>query len=165
MSTRLINRLVSRPGQKFIWAATVAASGFILAGIFLAPLIHQAYPAFSAWLSSLYTPFCHQLPDRCYYLQGLPLPVCSRCLGFYTGFFLSSLFYPVFSSRLTRSLTNRPGLLLILALPLVIDGLAGLLKIWSSPLPLRTLTGFIFAAVLPFFWFKAFTELQIDSRG
>jgi len=165
MSTHLSTRLALKPGQKFIWATTVATSGLILAGIFLVPLIYQTSPAFSVWLSSLYAPFCHQLPDRCYYLHGLPLPVCSRCLGFYIGFFLSSLFYPVFSCRLTGSLTSRPGLLLFLAMPLAIDGLAGLLKIWSSPLPLRTLTGFIFAAVLPFFWFKALTELQIGSRG
>jgi uncharacterized membrane protein len=28
---------------------------------------------------------CHQRPERTFHLRGLPLPVCGRCSGLYTG--------------------------------------------------------------------------------
>ena len=28
---------------------------------------------------------CHQLPDRSFFLNGRPLPVCARCTGLYLG--------------------------------------------------------------------------------
>ncbi len=32
---------------------------------------------------------CHQLPDRCFYFRGKPMPFCSRCLGCSIGHIIS----------------------------------------------------------------------------
>ncbi|MCI0404738.1 MAG: DUF2085 domain-containing protein [candidate division Zixibacteria bacterium] len=52
-------------------------------------------PAFGL---SLFSPFCHQNPERTF---GA-LPLCSRCFGLYFGFGLAGLFAPLVSFRFSR---------------------------------------------------------------
>ncbi len=33
---------------------------------------------------------CHQQPERCFFILGIPLGLCARCLGIYLGFALCS---------------------------------------------------------------------------
>jgi len=43
------------------------------------------------------TPFCHQLPERCFWLAGYPMPLCARCFGIVSGSVLGLiawLFWP-----------------------------------------------------------------------
>ncbi|RLE72521.1 MAG: DUF2085 domain-containing protein, partial [Thermoprotei archaeon] len=39
--------------------------------------------------------FCHQLPERSIYINGLKLPVCSRCTGIYLGLFSGYIIFPM----------------------------------------------------------------------
>src|ERR1044072_6320796 len=56
--------------------------------------------------------FCHQRPDRSYFIEGHKLAVCSRCTGLYAGFALTLLLYPLIRSL--KSAANAPRIYLIL---------------------------------------------------
>lgn len=63
---------------------------FFIAGSLLAPILaHYKYYDLSATLTSLYIYSCHQQPDRCFWVMGYPVALCCRCLGFYTGVFIT----------------------------------------------------------------------------
>lgn len=55
---------------------------------------------------ALYSKICHGIGDRCFQIDGIPLHLCARCLGIYTGLLAGSLLallarkqYPGFLSR------------------------------------------------------------------
>src|SRR6187455_3000891 len=84
------------------WLISVATVWFLVALIVLAPaaaagghgeLAQVIYRGFGV--------FCHQLPERSYFIEGHKLAVCSRCTGLYGGFAITLLLYP-----LIRSLRN-----------------------------------------------------------
>jgi len=43
----------------------------------------------------VFTPFCHQLPDRSFHLLGVPLAVCARCTGIYLGIFIGAFSFRI----------------------------------------------------------------------
>lgn len=47
------------------------------------------------WLKSMsvMAPTCHQRADRSYHLRNYQMPICSRCLGIYIGYFVGLFFY------------------------------------------------------------------------
>ncbi|MCX8160500.1 MAG: DUF2085 domain-containing protein [Candidatus Saccharicenans sp.] len=149
--------------KTLIWLATVFFSGLILSGIFLAPLLQEKSPALSAFIYHLFSTICHQRVERSFFWLGQQLAVCSRCLGFYAGFFLSALAYPLWPHRLVRWLESRPSLILVAAGPLIVDATGGLLGLWWTTLSLRLASGVLWAVFLPFFWFRALFNLSGTS--
>lgn len=151
--------------RSFFWLATIFLSGLILAGIFLAPLLQEKKPAFSALIYHLFSSVCHQRAERSFSCLGRPLAVCSRCLGIYAGFFASALSYPLWPRRLVRWLESRPSLILVAAGPLIVDATGGLLGLWRTPLVIRLASGGVWAAFLPAFWFRALAELDRRKKS
>jgi len=49
--------------------------------------------------------------------------------------------------------------MILMVIPMILDVFFSWLKLWNSPLFLKTITGFTWSAVLPLFWFKALDEL------
>ncbi|HEK86703.1 MAG: DUF2085 domain-containing protein [Candidatus Saccharicenans sp.] len=145
--------------EKIGWWLTIIISGLILFSVFLAPLFYNRQPTLSAFIYLLYSPLCHQQPSRSYFIFGHQLAVCSRCLGIYAGFFLSALIYPIWKRKLTGWISSRPMLIIVSAIPMGIDFFSNLLGIASSPLWIKTISGVIWSAIIPFFWFKAISEL------
>ena len=94
--------------------------------------------------------FCHQRPDRSYFIKGHKLAVCSRCTGLYAGFGLTMLLYPIFRSL--RSVAFPPRRILFLAaLPLAIDFILTFFGIWENTHTSRLLTGALLGSVTVFF--------------
>ncbi|HPW18756.1 MAG TPA: DUF2085 domain-containing protein [Candidatus Aminicenantes bacterium] len=135
-----------------VYAATAAVAVLWLLGIFLAPwLAARGAPGASRALYALFSPVCHQAAGRCFTLLGRPLAVCGRCLGIYAGFAAGLLAYP-----LLRGLSAEPALpparaFVLAVLPLAVDGTAGVLGLWRSPLGLRFATGLAWGTLLPFY--------------
>lgn len=90
---------------------------------------------------------CHGDPERCFWFRGKPLPLCSRCLSFYTalilGFLLGSA--PV----LLFDLTSKMVFLIFVAswVPLALDGTAQYLRLTRSTNLRRSLTGGLAGAI------------------
>lgn len=64
---------------------TALAALLFVGGTYLAPLLEGAAPG-GAWLArSVYSPVCHQSPERSFEIGGGTQSVCARCAGLYWG--------------------------------------------------------------------------------
>lgn len=67
----------------------VAAALAWVVAILLAPLaIASRQGALSLGAATVYAAgarVCHQRSERCFWIQGRPMPVCARCTGLYAG--------------------------------------------------------------------------------
>lgn len=105
-----------------------------------------------------FKPICHQLPERSYFINGYQLPVCVRCFGIYIGLLAGALIYPIFKKI---NSTNAPKYkyLYFILIPVIFDGLAQLLNIYSSPHYLRLITGIWASAGLVFWVLPLFNRI------
>ncbi len=85
--------------------------------------------------------FCHQRPDRSFYIRGKQMPLCSRCLGVYLGLLLSPLLTLFFLLRLDFMWIF--AFMLGAQVPMFIDGTGQLRGMWESNNPRRFVTGTI----------------------
>jgi uncharacterized membrane protein len=117
---------------------------------FLAPctLLLAGSPVFASQFESYRTVYpilkyffhfgCHQRLARSIIVHNLPLLVCARCTGIYTGFTVGLLISPLlFKLRVNSS----RKLYLLLMLPVIIDVFGILVGLWQYDLLRAALTG------------------------
>lgn len=106
-----------RSRRYWLLVAGVAFWLFLVVG---APLLHQSSPFWSDTLYAGFSRICHQQPERSLHLADEPLAVCSRCCGLYAGLWLGLLAIP-YLRRFSTALIDRPRLLILFGIPLLID--------------------------------------------
>jgi uncharacterized membrane protein len=147
-----------------IYILTAAGTVIWLSAIFLAPALAARGSAGAArLLYATFSPICHQIPGRCFTFHGHPLAVCGRCLGIYTGFASGLVFYP-FIRGFSKLTLPSIRVFLLLTLPMAMDGAAGILGIWKSPIGIRFATGIIWGIVLPFFFVTGLADLFLARQ-
>jgi uncharacterized membrane protein len=108
--------------------------------------------------------FCHQIPERSFFIAGHQLAICSRCTGLYAGFAFTMLFYP-----LVRSLrvTVAPPVkwLFLAAVPLLVDFSLTFFGIWENTHTSRLLTGLLLGSVAVFFVMPGVAELSLRHQS
>lgn len=121
-----------------------------LGGIFLAPYLRSVSSPWAGLVYSVYSPFCHQVPERSLSCFGYPLSVCARCSGIYAGMFVGFILYPFIRGwRRVRMPESR--LFLMLSVPIVLDAGANVIGLWHSSPAVRLSTGLLWGAILPFY--------------
>ena len=80
--------------------------------------------------------FCHQIPERSFFIRGKQFPICARCTGILVGYLIGIIYLLV---------TSKYNLILELSLmvPLAIDGIGQYLGFWISNNTRRFLTGIL----------------------
>jgi uncharacterized membrane protein len=93
---------------------------------------------------------CHQLADRSPQFEGTIFPLCFRCAGLYLSLPVAFAWLGVSGGfrRQLPELRCAVGISL-LTVPLMVDGLANAIGLWSSTGALRALTGAGVGLVLP----------------
>ena len=135
-----------------IWFATLIGAIVWLAAIFLAPwLAARGASGPSRFVYAVFAPLCHQIPGRCFVLDGHPLAVCGRCLGIYAGFAAGIILYP-FIRGFSRMSLPPVRMFILLTAPMALDAAGGILGAWKSPIGLRFATGFAWGTILPFYF-------------
>ncbi len=135
-----------------IWFATLVGAIVWLAAIFLAPwLAGRGASGPARFIYAVFAPLCHQIPGRCFVLNGHPLAVCGRCLGIYGGFAAGIVLYPLVRGFSRISLPP-VRMFVLLTLPMALDAAGGILGAWKSPIGLRFATGFAWGTILPFYF-------------
>lgn len=133
------------------WLISAAAVTLIVSMIVIAPI--AAVSGHSEVAEGIYRGFgifCHQRPDRSYFIDGHKLAVCSRCTGLYSGFAITLLIYPLLRSL--RSAATPPRRVLFLAtLPLLLDFSLTFFGIWENTHTSRLLTGALLGSVAVFY--------------
>lgn len=103
---------------------------------------------------------CHQRPERSYFIAGHKFAVCSRCTGLYAGFAFTLLLYPLFRSL--KTITTPPRILLLLAaLPLLIDFSVTFFGFWENTHTSRLLTGALLGSVTVLYVMPGIVELSL----
>lgn len=117
---------------------------------------------FEGFADSIYKFFsyvCHQIAERSFHIHGHSFAVCSRCFGFYGGFFSGLIIYPVF--RALDEIESFPRFWLFLAMiPMGIDWALGFFEIWENTLLSRAVTGAILGIACAFFIVPALAEIS-----
>lgn len=127
------------PGWK-IGAALFAGVAVLLLG--MSVLVTEAVSAgASPKLRALFRPFCHGMPERCFTLDGVPMPICARCTGIYAGFLLGV--FLMFAVRKLQRMRLPAWLALALVAPLFIDGVTQGIGLRESTNELRVMTGLL----------------------
>lgn len=121
--------------------------GGVCAGFLAAPLLEAlGHSPAAAFLYALFSPVCHQNPERSFSLFGHPWAVCHRCSGIYLGLFLAS-FLP-FELGIVRSPNLRRLWVACATAPMLFDVFLQLTGIWSGGPASRFATGLVFGAML-----------------
>ena len=81
------------------WAISAAVVTLLVSLVVIAPLAAASgYLDLARGIYGAFAVFCHQLPERSYFIDGHKLAICSRCTGIYAGFAFTLLFYPLIRS-------------------------------------------------------------------
>ena len=104
--------------------------------------------------------FCHQIPERSYFIAGHKFAVCSRCTGVYAGFAFTLLLYPLLRS-LKTTVTPPRSLLVLAAIPLIIDFSVTFFGFWENTHTSRLLTGALLGSVTVFYVMPGVVDLSL----
>ncbi|MFA6268860.1 MAG: DUF2085 domain-containing protein [archaeon] len=81
--------------------------------------------------------FCHQLPERSFFIKGKQFPLCARCVGQLIGAIVGFVLIGI-EILIPATISG------ILIVPLLIDGFSQLFGLRQSNNSLRFLTGILF---------------------
>jgi uncharacterized membrane protein len=143
------------------WLVSALAVAMIVSLIVIAPI--AAASGHSEVAEGIYRGFgvfCHQRPDRSYFIDGHKLAVCSRCTGLYAGFAFTLLVYPLVRSLRSAIIPPRKFLFLA-ALPLLIDFSLTFFGIWENTHTSRLLTGALLGSVTVFYVMPGIADLSL----
>lgn len=101
---------------------------------------------------------CHQIPERTIQIDGKLLPLCARCTGIYTGFFLGALYQFILWQTRIRELPNLKISLSSISILgfLIIDSLGSHFSLWSLSNYPRLILGLLGGASISLFLFPVF---------
>jgi uncharacterized membrane protein len=86
----------------------------------LSPLAYATgHPVIGRFIFLMYKPFCHQIPERSFFLYGYQVAFCHRETAMYTTLLIGGLLYGLVRNRLRPISLRVAGLLL---LPILLDG-------------------------------------------
>ncbi|HEU4834434.1 MAG TPA: DUF2085 domain-containing protein [Pyrinomonadaceae bacterium] len=145
------------------WLVSAGTIAVLVSLVLVAPLAAAAgHNGVAAAIYHAFAPFCHQRPDRSYFIEGHKFAVCSRCTGIYAGFAFTLLLYPLFRSL--RNTATPPRSLLILAvLPLAIDFSLTFFGFWENTHTSRLLTGALLGSVAVFYVMPGIIDWSLRS--
>jgi uncharacterized membrane protein len=103
------------------WLLIVNTGAILYAGLpWLSPLAKATgHPLIGEFLFTIYTPLCHQLPERSFFIWGHQVAFCHRCAAMYTAIVAAGLAFGLLRRRIRPIALKAGGLLL---LPMLIDG-------------------------------------------
>ena len=144
----------------FAWGAIFFISFLWMFSIIVAPIAKaNNFDSLANPIYRFFSYLCHQISWRSYHIGEYPLAVCARCFGFYGGFFVGLLIYP-----LVRPLANTdsfPRFWLFLAMiPMGVDWSLTFFGIWENTHLSRLVTGAILGAACAFFIVPALVEIN-----
>jgi len=144
-----------------IWLLSTAVVFAVVSLTVLAPLAAAAgYEELARSIYGGFSAFCHQIPERSYFIAGHKLAICARCTGLYPGFAFTLLAYPLL--RPLRSTDWPPPVWLVLAaLPMGIDFSLTFLGIWENTHTSRLLTGLLLGGVTVFYVMPGLADLAM----
>jgi len=107
---------------------------------------------------------CHQMDDRSFHFFGYKFAVCSRCFSIYSGFLAGTIIYP-FINKITKISFPKPFFLIGSTVPVIADVILDKAGILHNTFLSRSVTGFLFGAVLPFYLIPGFVRFYYEVNS
>ena len=127
-----IPQIISNRRPLLMWLIAALGCLAVMSLILAAPLASSAgHPAWAFTIYRAFSYFCHQIPERSFFIAGHQFAVCSRCTGIYAGFAAATIVYPLVRSLRQTEAPPRKWLFLAAA-PLAIDFALGFFGIWEN---------------------------------
>lgn len=143
--------------------ALIVVFGSSCALFLAAPLLTAQQHGIAAGAFYLvFSPICHQIPGRSFFLLGFPWAVCQRCAGIYIGALLTALFYFKFPLVVRQQMTRRVCVIAAL-LPMTMDAALPLTGVWPTTPGSRLCTGLLFGAMLSSLLVPGISEFLRDA--
>ena len=112
----------------------------------------------SLFLYFSFAPFCHQLAERSFILDGYPLAVCSRCFGIYCGLMFGFIIFPLIRGFNFLKVIDR-RFLIAGCIPVVLDVIFMMFHLYSSNRWTRFFSGMCFGIILAFYVLPGFYQM------
>ncbi len=149
--------------RKILKALLVVGSWTALAIIIAIPLARSSGRADEVTIGiaahALISPFCHQIPERCFHVAGSPMPICTRCFGMLLGLCFGTIFGLRNASKQFNIL--RPALIGVAGI-MLIEWCLGFLLMYNLGW-LRWITGCALGAVTGLSLMRAIGMLETPS--
>ena len=165
VSTRAIIRM-DRAIYRFSKRWLLAINGFMIgyaSAVILAPILLALGQTGAAKpVYGFFGLFCHQDPERSFYLFGQKFACCERCAAIYGSIALFGLLF-----ALVRTRIHAPRYVEMVALvsPVVLDGLAVGSGLYGGNPILRVITGSLFGLALVWFLYPRFEAGFLATRA
>lgn len=137
--------------------------GFVVSGLCLGVILLVVSIPFLGieGLGDVFSRFCHQFTDRCYHVNGLPLPVCVRCIWIYGGFAVGHILFLYWKPHLRRITQSLIGVIGLILLDVVLERLG----LYHNLFWTRALTGFLFGLVVSHFTLLGLREIITELNN
>jgi uncharacterized membrane protein len=138
--------------QTQLYLLVLAIISFIVVAALGGGLFSQQSHWVLQWQHQAFFNFCHQIPDRSFWINGQPMAVCSRCFGIYAGFGLSWAALPLWSWLKISKQFPVKKIALAAVLINFFDIIGNILGFWENTLVSRLALGWLigWTAVLLF---------------
>ncbi len=147
-----------------VYLSTAGAIILWLAAIVWAPYLRSHSSPWQDFVYAVFSPLCHQIESRSFFLFGQPLAVCSRCLGIYIGCLAGIGLYP-FLRGFGRLELPRTDVFICLSFPIVIDTVGNFAGLWDTPNLARLVTGLFWGAILPLYFITGIADLLLSRSA
>jgi uncharacterized membrane protein len=110
---------------------------------------------------------CHQIEDRSLQASGETLSVCARDTGIYIGIFSTLAYLHLFKrkAKITIPSIKMSFFLLLLMMPLIIDGLGSYIHLFESNNARRLVSGTCFGFALPYFLYPLLKAKSLEPSS
>jgi uncharacterized membrane protein len=127
--------------------------------LFIIPYLNSIgiFESVSKPIFFLYKIFCHQIPERSFFIFNQQMPVCQRCFAIYLGLVIGTLISHFISDKQSEKFPKIKWLILA-GLIVGIDALTQLIGLRESTITIRLITGFIAGFVGTFYLLPAFNK-------
>jgi uncharacterized membrane protein len=122
----------------------------------------HSHPRMAAFAYLIFSPVCHQSPERSFACDGYSWAACHRCSGIYFGIFLMSLL-PMAISLLPRLPRARRIWVFTGSSPLLLDALLPAAGIWTNGPASRFASGFLFGVMISTLLLPGITEFLEET--
>ncbi len=140
-----VDRAIYHAARHWVWLLNVVGTMFVVLPLLAPVLMAEGHQTLA---DMIYRPFhliCHQLPDRSFHIFGYKMAYCERDFAIYAGILFLGLLYGA-SDRKIRAATLTE--VVLLSLPIAIDGFTQLFGWRESTWELRVITGSLFAVAV-----------------
>lgn len=144
-----------------IYFLTLGGTVFWLGLIILAPYLKSKSLNLNVFVNSVFSPICHQIPSRSFFLFGYPLAVCSRCFGIYVGFLIGVLLYPFLNEFSADSMPST-RIFILTSIPIVLDTGGNFFHLWMTPNIPRFIIGLIWGLILPIYFITGIADFFLN---